>query len=76
MSDTSHILEAAILADTLADNAAKQSLLHEADILTATSRMSAFAAAGAWQAADAEARKWQAVAAKLRAMAAQATETP
>lgn len=66
---SSTLLEAAILADHLADKAAGRSLVHEADIGTAETPLSALGSAGAWFEADAEARKWQAVAAKLRAMA-------
>ena len=66
---SSPLLEAAILADHLADKAAARSLTHEADIGTAETALSALGSAGAWYEADAEARKWQAVAAKLRAMA-------
>ena len=66
---SSPLLEAAILADHLADKAAARVLAHEADVGTADAPVSALGSAGAWYEADAEARKWQAVAAKLRAMA-------
>lgn len=69
MSDSNHLLEAAILADELADKAAARSLTHEADIGTAETPLSALASAGDWYEADRSARKWQAVAAKLRLMA-------
>ena len=63
------LLEAAILADHMADKAAARVLAHEADVGTADTALSALGAAGAWYEADQEARKWQAVAARLRAMA-------
>ena len=65
----SPLLEAALLADHMADKAAARSLTHEADIGTAETALSALGSAGAYVDAMAEHRRWQAVAAKLREMA-------
>ena len=65
----SPLLDAAILADHLADKAAARMLEHDADMRAAESALSALGAAGACWEAEREARKWQAVAAKLRAAA-------
>lgn len=63
------LLEAAILADHLADKAAVRATEHDADIGTAETALSALGSAGAYVDAMAEHRRWQAVAAKLREMA-------
>lgn len=63
------LLEAAILADHLADKATVRATEHDADIGTAETALSALGSAGACWEAEQEARKWQAVAAKLRAAA-------